>query len=166
MVIEQPEILFFQEKPVRSLLLVKKADKPIYASIIAKEIDSTYAHTLNVLFSLKERGLVVFEKKGRIKHVKITEIGKQVAGILEDFIDMVHLSELSARIERVYEKMVLGRPHSKVDQAAVSKRLAPYKRELERLSKSHRLKELSNKLTKRIEEISKREPAPAGLDEL
>jgi hypothetical protein len=34
--------------------------------------------------------LVVFEKKGRIKHVKITEIGKQVAGILEDFIDMVH----------------------------------------------------------------------------
>jgi len=156
MAIEQPEILFFQEKPVRSLLLVKKADKPIYATIIAKEIDSTYAHTLNVLFSLKERGLVIFEKKGRIKHVKITELGNKVADLLEDFIDMVHLSELSARIERVYEKLVLGRPHSKVDQAAVTKRLAPHKRELERLvNKSPKLKELSKKLMKRIEEISK-----------
>jgi predicted transcriptional regulator len=160
MAIEQPEILFFQEKPVRSLLLVKKVDKPIYATIIAKEIDSTYAHTLNVLFSLKERGLVVFDKKGRIKHVKITELGNKVADLLEDFIDMVHLSELSVRIERVYEKLVLGRLHSKVDQAAVTKRLAPYKRELERLSKkSHELKELSSKLTKRIEEISKGVPA-------
>jgi DNA-binding MarR family transcriptional regulator len=163
MVIEQPEILFFQEKPVRSLLLVKKADKPIYASIIAKEIDSTYAHTLNVLFSLKERGLVVFEKKGRIKHVKITELGRQVADGLEDFIDMVHLSELSAKIERVYEKMVLGRPRSEVDKAAVTKRLMPYKRGLERLlRKSPELKEISNKLAKRIEEISKGVAGPAG----
>jgi len=163
MAIEQPEILFFQEKPVRSLLLLKKVDKPIYATIIAKEIDSTYAHTLNVLFSLKERGLVIFDKKGRIKHVKITELGNKVADLLEDFIDMVHLSKLSVRIERVYEKLVLGRPHSKVDQAAVTKRLAPYKRELERLSnKSHELKELSSKLTKRIEEISKGGAAQAG----
>jgi predicted transcriptional regulator len=156
MAIKQPEVLFLQEKPVRSLLLLKRSDKPIYASIIAKEIDSTYAHTLNVLFSLKERGLVIFEKKGRIKHVKITELGNKVADILEDFIDMIHLSELSAKIERVHEKLVLGRPHSKVDQAAITKRLAPYKRELERLSsKSPELKELSKKLAKRIEEISK-----------
>jgi DNA-binding MarR family transcriptional regulator len=163
MAIEQPEVLFLQEKPVRSLLLLKKSDKPIYASIIAKEIDSTYAHTLNVLFSLKERGLVVFEKKGRIKHVKITELGNKVADILEDFIDMVHLSELSAKIERVYERMVLGRPHSKVDQADVTKRLGPYKRALKRLSnKSHGLKELSSKLMKRIEEISKGGAAQAG----
>jgi DNA-binding MarR family transcriptional regulator len=163
MAIEQPEILFLQEKPVRSLLLLKKVDKPIYASIIAKEIDSTYAHTLNVLFSLKERGLVVFEKKGRIKHVKITELGRQVADVLEDFIDMVHLSELSAKIERVYEKLVVDRPRSEVDKAAVTKRLTPYKRGLERLSnKSPELKELSNKLAKRIEEISKGVPPPAG----
>jgi DNA-binding MarR family transcriptional regulator len=163
MAIEQPEVLFLQEKPVRSLLLLKRSDKPIYASIIAKEIDSTYAHTLNVLFSLKERGLVIFEKKGRIKHVKITELGGQVANILEDFIDMIHLSELSAKIERVHKKLVLGRPHSKVDQAAVTKRLAPYKRELERLSsKSPELKESSKKLTKRIEEISKGGSAQAG----
>jgi DNA-binding MarR family transcriptional regulator len=163
MAIEQPADLFLQEKPIRSLLLLKRSDKPIYASIIAKEIDSTYAHTLNVLFSLKERGLVVFEKKGRIKHVKITELGKKVADILENFIDVVHLSELGRRIERVYEKLVLGRPHSKVDHAAVTKRLVPYKRELERLSnKSHELKELSSKLAKRIEEISKGVATPAS----
>jgi DNA-binding MarR family transcriptional regulator len=163
MAIEEPSDLFLQEKPVRSLLLIKKEDKPIYASIIAKEIDSTYAHTLNVLFSLKERGLVVFEKKGRIKHVKITELGKKVADILENFINVVHLSELGARIERVREKLVLSSSKSKMDQAAVTKRLAPYKRELERLSsKNPELKELSKKLTKRLEEISKGSVAPTS----
>lgn len=163
MAIEDSDSLFLQEKPVRSLLLVKKEDKPIYASIIAKEIDSTYAHTLNVLFSLKELGLVVFEKKGRIKLVKITELGDKVACILEDFIDMVHLSELSARIERVNEKLVLSRQHSKVNQATVTKRLRPYKRQLERLSsKSPELKELSKKLAKRIDEISKSSAGLAG----
>ena len=163
MKIEQPEILFLQEKPIKSLLLLKKADKPIYASIIAKEIDSTYAHTLNVLFGLKERGLVSFEKMGRIKHIKLTEFGKQVADLLENFIDMVRLSELGARIERVHEKLVFGRPQSAIDRAAVAKRLAPHKRELERLArKSSELKEGSKKLMKRIEEISKGGAAPAG----
>ena len=163
MVIEQPEILFFQEKPVKSLLLLKKADKPIYASIIAKEIDSTYAHTLNVLSSLKERGLVIFEKKGRIKHVKLTELGGQVADVLENFIDMVRLSEIGARIERVHEKLVRCRPQSEIDKAAVFKRLSPLKRELERFAKKMpELKEQSKKLIKRIEEISKGLTASAG----
>jgi len=163
MVIEQPEILFFQEKPVKSLLLLKKADKLMYASIIAKEIDSTYAHTLNVLSGLKERGLVSFEKTGRIKHVKLTEIGGQVANILENFIDMVRLSETGAKIERVNEKLVRGRSQSEINRAAVSKRLAPYRRELERFAKkSPELKEQSKKLMKRVEEISKGATASTG----
>jgi Mn-dependent DtxR family transcriptional regulator len=163
MVIKQPEILFFQEKPVKILLLLNKADKPIYSSIIAKKIDSTYGHTLTVISGLKERGLVSFEKKGRIKHVKLTELGGQAASVLENFIDMVRLSEIGARIERVYEKWVHGRQQSEIDGTAVAKRLAPLKRELERFAeKTPELRKQSKKLMRRIEEISKAFTASAG----
>lgn len=156
MAIEDPETLFLQEKPIKSLLLLKKSDKPVYALQLAKEIDSTYAHTLNVLSSLKERGLVIFDKRGRIKQIKLTEAGAKAANLLEDFIDMVRLSELGARVDRVFEKWVRGRPQAEVDWKAVSKRLAPYTRELERLAKKGpELKEQSKKLMKRIEEASK-----------
>lgn len=149
------DTLFLQEKPAGTLLFVKASKRPTYATIIAKEIGATYAHTFKVLSKLEDLGLVCFERIGRIKLVILTELGKETAEALERFNDLVRLSEIGAKIERVNEKWVRGRPQSEIDKAAVSKHLAPYRRELERFAKkSPELKEQSKKLMKRIDEIS------------
>ncbi|MBI2084214.1 MAG: hypothetical protein HYT70_01190 [Candidatus Aenigmarchaeota archaeon] len=69
--------LFFRLKPVKMLTSLKSGPK--YATIISKETDCTYSHTVKLLDMFQEYGLVDFEKKGRIKIVKLTDFGNEVA---------------------------------------------------------------------------------------
>ena len=72
--------LFLRLKPVKMLVSLK--GKPKYATILSKEVDCTYSHTVKVLNTFKELGLVEFEKRGRIKIVKLTETGEALAKLL------------------------------------------------------------------------------------
>ena len=67
--------LFLHSKPA-GIMLSLKDSKGKYASIISKEVDCTYTHTLKILTQLKENGLVEFEKEGRIKQVALTPVGR------------------------------------------------------------------------------------------
>jgi predicted transcriptional regulator len=75
------EVLFLHPKPVKMLTSLKSDDIK-YATQVSKVVDCTYSHTVKVLEMFKELGLVVFEKKGRIKIVRLTDMGLDVA---EDF---------------------------------------------------------------------------------
>lgn len=75
------EELFLRKKPVRLLLNIKLGSTK-YVSVLAKETDCTYSHTVKLLDIFMERGLVQFEKQGRIKYVKLTEDG---LGLANDF---------------------------------------------------------------------------------
>jgi len=70
--------LFLHEKPSGIILSLKDSDGK-YASILSKEVDCTYTHTLKILTQLKEYKLVEFEKNGRIKRVCLTAEGEDVA---------------------------------------------------------------------------------------
>lgn len=76
--------LFLRPKPVRMLVSLKEGPK--YATIIAKEVDCTYSHTVKLLDMFKIFGLVDFEKKGRIKIVKLTEVGEDLARAMESVL--------------------------------------------------------------------------------
>jgi predicted transcriptional regulator len=54
-----------------------------YGSILAKEVDCTYSHAVKILQTLEHLSLVEFDKRGRIKLIKLTEKGKQVADSIE-----------------------------------------------------------------------------------
>lgn len=75
--------LFFRRKPSLMLIALKKVTKAKYGSILAKEVDCTYSHAVKILQTLEELGLVVFEKKGRIKIIKLTKKGREVADHIE-----------------------------------------------------------------------------------
>lgn len=77
------EDLFLREKPARIFLALKTAKMPVYATILSKEADCTYSHTIKILGILQSMGLVVFDKKGRIKGVKLTDDGWDIAHNLE-----------------------------------------------------------------------------------
>ena len=75
--------LFLREKPAKILLGLKGSKSPVYATILSKEADCTYSHTIKILNAFKKLGMVEFEKKGRIKTVTLTNDGTDIAGNLD-----------------------------------------------------------------------------------
>jgi len=76
--------IFFRRKPALMLVSLKKNTRMRYGSVLAKEVDCTYSHAVKILQTLEELGLVVFEKKGRIKLIKLTKKGQEVAESIEE----------------------------------------------------------------------------------
>jgi predicted transcriptional regulator len=78
------ENLFLRDKPALILLGMKtKAKDSVYATILAKEANCTYSHTIKILNLFQQLGLVKFEKTGRIKKVMLTDDGWDIAHNLE-----------------------------------------------------------------------------------
>lgn len=82
---EYAEQLFLQEKPTLALLAIWSFQKT-YASVITKEINSTFAHTTKILSKMEEYGLVQFSVEGRVKYVELTEHGFRVVDALKSLI--------------------------------------------------------------------------------
>ena len=81
-----PSKFFLREKPVRTLVLLADKDKIWYARMLAKEADTTFAHMVKLLDTMGELGLVTFEKEGRIKIVRLTEQGEELAHEFESVL--------------------------------------------------------------------------------
>lgn len=77
--------VFFRKKPSMILVCLKNNVRSRYGSILAKEVDCTYSHTVKILQEMERSGLVSFEKQGRIKTIKLTDKGTRIA----DHIDKV-----------------------------------------------------------------------------
>ncbi len=76
--------IFFRRKPALLLIALKRLSRARYGSILAKEADCTYSHTVKILQNLEKLGLVVFERKGRIKLIKLTKKGQEIADSIEN----------------------------------------------------------------------------------
>ncbi|MGD9276856.1 MAG: hypothetical protein PVJ67_06820 [Candidatus Pacearchaeota archaeon] len=81
--------IFFRRKPALMLVSLKKNLRLRYGSLLAKEVDCTYSHAVKILQTLQDLRLVEFEKKGRIKLIKLTKQGKEVACAIEDIQKLI-----------------------------------------------------------------------------
>ena len=72
-----PLNIFFRVKPVKLVTCLREGPKNV--TLLSKSVDMTYSHTIKVLDILNEIGLVEFEEKGRVKIVKLTELGEEIA---------------------------------------------------------------------------------------
>jgi len=79
--------LFLHTKPAKILLELK--DGPKYATIVAKKVDCTYSHTVKLLDFFNDFGLVEFEKKGRIKMIKLTDKGEELAKAIQNLVSTI-----------------------------------------------------------------------------
>ena len=156
MVKDKVETLFLQEKPVKIVLAAKRADKPVYVAKLSKETDSTYAHTFRVISKLEEMGLVVSKDEGRVKLVKLTEMGEAVAGELLNLLDLSELTEIAGAVKNTYEREVKGHLRGDIDKENVLNRLEQLAKRLERLTceKPETIARLAKAQLKQIEEIS------------
>jgi predicted transcriptional regulator len=80
------ENLFLREKPAKLLISIRTEKGAKYATQLSKEVDCTYSHTVKILEIFRKLGLVEFEKKGRVKRVKLTEMGWDLAHDMESII--------------------------------------------------------------------------------
>ena len=71
--------VFFREKPAMMLVHLNNEKNSTYASVLAKRVDCTYSHVVKTLQHMEKEGLVLFEKQGRLKLLKLTKKGKDVA---------------------------------------------------------------------------------------
>jgi DNA-binding MarR family transcriptional regulator len=77
--------VFFREKPIMMLVTLKNAKSEVYASSLAKGIDCTYSHVVKILQEMEKSGLVEFKRQGRLKILKLTSRGGEIA----DHIDQI-----------------------------------------------------------------------------
>jgi predicted transcriptional regulator len=80
------EGLFLRDKPAKILLGLRTNEGPVYATILSREANCTYSHTIKILDVLRDMGVVEFKKKGRIKRVVLTESGSDIAQHMEKMV--------------------------------------------------------------------------------
>ncbi|MEK6892734.1 MAG: winged helix DNA-binding protein [Nanoarchaeota archaeon] len=76
--------IFFRRKPALLLVALKRMARARYGSVLAKEVDCTYSHAVKILQNLERLGLVMFEKQGRIKLIKLSKKGQEIADNIEN----------------------------------------------------------------------------------
>ncbi len=81
--------IFFRRKPALMLVSLKKNTRMRYGSLLAKEVDCTYSHAVKILQTLEVLKLVGFEKRGRIKVIKLTNKGREVADCIETIRNLI-----------------------------------------------------------------------------
>ncbi|MCL7412085.1 MAG: winged helix DNA-binding protein [ANME-2 cluster archaeon] len=83
--------LILQQKPARLLIAISREGET-YASVISREIESTFAHTTKILVKLEELGLVTFEQDGsdnRVKRVALTSQGTAAAVLVQELSEVL-----------------------------------------------------------------------------
>jgi len=75
--------VFIREKPAMMLVNLLNPTTEPYASTLAKKVDCTYSHVVKILQEMEDAGLVNFEKSGRLKILKLTKKGEEIAKHIE-----------------------------------------------------------------------------------
>ncbi len=81
------EDVFLHVKPAKILVGLVRGRDAKYASVLSKEADCTYSHTVKILDQFKEHGLIEFNKEGRKKLIELTEDGEEVAQNMAELMD-------------------------------------------------------------------------------
>lgn len=103
--------LFLRDKPAKILLGLRTNDAPVYVTILSKDANCTYSHTIKILNALKDLGVVDFEKTGRIKKVTLTEEGEAIAQHLEEMVrKLLKLSSAAKKTESRAKKAADKKP--------------------------------------------------------
>ncbi|MCL5430605.1 MAG: hypothetical protein M1504_04000 [Candidatus Marsarchaeota archaeon] len=84
------ENIIFKQKQAKILMAMRSTQQPWYISTLAKACDTTYVHTTNFINKCESLGLVTNVKHGRIKEIKLTDKGAQVADKLLDINNLLN----------------------------------------------------------------------------
>ncbi|MCL4389191.1 MAG: hypothetical protein M1528_03095 [Candidatus Marsarchaeota archaeon] len=76
---KKEETIVLKDKQARILLSLKNSDSEWYISSLAKATNTTYVHACRFIGMCERRGITSSERHGKIKVIKLTEKGLQIA---------------------------------------------------------------------------------------
>ncbi len=82
---EQPkkeETIIFKDKQARIIMSLRTPGQDWYISSLAKATDTTYVHTCRFIGMCEAIGITSSEKHGKIKVIRLTERGTQLADMV------------------------------------------------------------------------------------
>ncbi|OFV67153.1 MAG: MarR family transcriptional regulator [Candidatus Syntrophoarchaeum caldarius] len=160
--------LFLQDKPAEILLTISEMKHP-YTSKVIKQVDTTFAHALKILSAMEELGILKSEKTGRIRMLKLTPYGEKLAKSMNALLmacsqdldvrtekKMDAGDQLCFKLDQIYAEEIEGRKRLRhKDRVRISRRLAPYERELKKLEKISKNEDdpVITKIREKIREI-------------
>ena len=122
--------IFFREKGKRILLALANSEKQCLSEL-TNNIKSTYAHTFNLVKEMEDLGIVSTAKEGRTKYVVLTEKGRKLAGLTQDF-----LTVLGSKRKKTSKKVRI---------TPTSKKLSEYESSLTSILKKMKSRKLDSK---------------------
>lgn len=143
-----------QEKPADIVLALREGEK--YPSLVAKEVGTTFAHAFNVLSKLERMGVVTSQERGRIRWVKLTERGEELASLLERLKGMAEVMDAYVELEEMYSKEVKNKLREEVDKEKVAKKLEELRRRVNALAgREDEVGKRAKKFLERVEEVER-----------
>lgn len=79
-----PKSLLLMDKQARMLVALRDQTQSWYISSLAKATGTTYVHACNFLIECERLGMVESERHGKIKTIRLTEKGAQIAALVSD----------------------------------------------------------------------------------
>ncbi len=162
------EELIFQEKPVAALLVLKEIKEGAYQTLVAKRVNTTYAHTVKIMNELEHLRLIRSEQAGRMKFIKLTELGLEVVESLERIKRILRLCEVAREIDDLYEKEVKGKLRQEIRKERVQREADKLRRRLEEFFEGDpQLAVIARRLNTRLNEVLSEAiglpPSPAAI---
>jgi len=74
--------LILKEKQARLILFMRSSQQPCTTTKLSKECNITYVHATNFINECTKLGLVSIEKHGKLKMLKLTDKGAQLADLV------------------------------------------------------------------------------------
>ncbi len=81
--------ILLKDKQARILLSLKNNQQPWHITTLAQACGTTYVHTCNFLKECETLGITTNERHGKIKEIKLTDKGKQVAESLSNIYTLI-----------------------------------------------------------------------------
>lgn len=94
--------ILFKEKQTKILLALRNSQQPWYLTTLASACGTTYVHTSNFIKKCEEMGITSKEKHGKIKEIKLTEKGLQIANLLSNIYTIIK-TQTQPKIEQQKE---------------------------------------------------------------
>ncbi|HUC38595.1 MAG TPA: hypothetical protein VL944_00505 [Candidatus Acidoferrum sp.] len=84
-----PETIILKDKQAKILVSLRTKDQEWYISSLAKATGTTYVHACHFLTMCNGLGVTTSERHGKIKVIKLTEKGAQVAELIANLYGLL-----------------------------------------------------------------------------
>ena len=76
--------LFLHDKPFLLLKVINDSRQPVYAAMISKKIDCSYAYIVRLIKVMNKMGLIYFDGSNHKKIINLTQKGKKILKFLSE----------------------------------------------------------------------------------